>query len=214
MSCSSSAFRFGSAFSFINSTAMRCAREACAARAKPFASRDLCAPTSSLDAAGSRLKLSAKLRHLVVSLDPDARGKLAAPSDSTPACRPLQARSQPPHHRVRADTDRERKQREHEEQSVRRVPVTARRARGQPPAVGQAYRPRRAAPAVDPAAALAACLGCGSGAPTAASGERSGAKSATSARRLAASFSSAACCSVLGAASGGNAFCASVAATS
>ena len=39
--------------------------------------------------------------------------------------------------------------------------MAARRARLKPPAVGQAYRPGGAAPAVDPAAALAARLGCG-----------------------------------------------------
>src|SRR5207245_5641161 len=68
-------------------------------------------------------------------------------------------RSQPPHHRIGADTDRERKKRQYEEQPVRRMPVTARRPRLKPPAVGQAYRPSGAAPTVNPAAALAACLG-------------------------------------------------------
>ena len=95
-----------------------------------------------LDASCSSIEALGELRHLVVSLDLDARRKLAGTQRFDSRLQALQARSQPPHHRIGADTDRERKKRQYEEQPVRRMPVTARRPRLKPP-TAQAGPPQR-----------------------------------------------------------------------
>src|SRR5439155_23416829 len=107
------------------------------------------------DAPGVTVEALGEPRHLVSAFDLYARGKLAGAQRFDARLQALQARGQPAHDRVGADSDREREQREREEKPVRHMRVTARRARLDPPAVGQAYRPSGATPAVISTVALA-----------------------------------------------------------
>ncbi len=165
----------------------------------------------------ARLKLSGEPRHLVVALDLHARGEVAGAERFDSGLQALQPPGQTAHHGIGADPDGERDQREREEQGEARMAAVVRDARDQQSAVGQMDRPARGGgprqgrsqrPRSRPGS------GAGKGSPTAASSVRSGANSDTSASRLAASRTSAACCSALGAHAGGSTFCASAPATS
>jgi len=96
------------------------------------------------------------MRPLIAPLDPHARREVARAERFDAGLQTLEAAGQPPHHWIGAHADRGRDERQHEEEPEDRTVTVVPAARDEPPAVRQVDRASgRAAPAAQPAAALA-----------------------------------------------------------
>ena len=112
-----------------------------------------------LDAAGRVVEAPGEPPHLVVPLHLHAGRQVSGAERFDSRLKAFQPSGQTAHHRIGANSDGERDQREHEEQAHAWMPVVVPDARDQHAAVGQTEGParrRRSAPGAQPWSSLPA----------------------------------------------------------